>query len=124
FEKLSGVPVLLNTSFNENEPIVDTPAQALECFLRTKMDGIVAGDTLILRDATNLHPRLKDSRKNYQIEPVNHRCWKSNEKANISLRCRRIYRWAPGETVQGRRRVGGGCGSEAPGILREPGRPG
>src|SRR5207247_11508 len=45
FEKLTGVPVLLNTSFNENEPIVDTPAQALECFLRTKMDGIVAGDT-------------------------------------------------------------------------------
>src|SRR5437773_4191422 len=73
FEILTGVPVLLNTSFNENEPIVDTPAQALECFLRTKMDGIVAGDTLILRDATNLHPLLNDSRKNYQIEPVNHR---------------------------------------------------
>src|SRR5438876_3605582 len=73
FEKLTGVPVLLNTSFNENEPIVDTPAQALECFLRTKMDGIVAGDTLILRDATNPHPRLKDSSKNYHIEPVSHR---------------------------------------------------
>src|SRR5947199_321282 len=73
FEKLTGVPVLLNTSFNENEPIVDTPAQALDCFLRTKMDGIVAGDTLILRDATNPNPRLRNSSKNYHIEPVSHR---------------------------------------------------
>src|SRR5205809_4751652 len=54
FETLTGVPVLLNTSFNENEPIVDTPAQAMDCFLRTKMDALVAGNTLILRDATNL----------------------------------------------------------------------
>ena len=49
FEKLTGVPVLLNTSFNENEPIVDTPAQAVDCFLRTKMDVLVAGNTLVLR---------------------------------------------------------------------------
>src|SRR3989441_6347578 len=56
FEKLAGVPVLLNTSFNENEPIVDTPVQALDCFLRTKMDVLVAGNTLVLRDATHPHP--------------------------------------------------------------------
>jgi carbamoyltransferase len=43
FSKLSGVPVLLNTSFNENEPIVDTPHQALDCFLRTRMDVLVMG---------------------------------------------------------------------------------
>jgi carbamoyltransferase len=49
FEKLTGVPVLLNTSFNENEPIVDTPAQALACFLRTRMDAIVVGNTMVLR---------------------------------------------------------------------------
>ncbi|MBI2361698.1 MAG: carbamoyltransferase [Deltaproteobacteria bacterium] len=41
FETLTGVPVLLNTSFNENEPIVCTPAEALDCFLRTKMDVLV-----------------------------------------------------------------------------------
>ncbi len=43
FSKISGVPVLLNTSFNENEPIVDTPHQALDCFLRTRMDVLVMG---------------------------------------------------------------------------------
>jgi carbamoyltransferase len=41
FEKQTGVPVLLNTSFNENEPIVNRPEEALECFLRTKMDVLV-----------------------------------------------------------------------------------
>ena len=48
-ERLTGVPVVLNTSFNENEPIVDTPAQALDCFLRTRMDAIVLQDTVIRR---------------------------------------------------------------------------
>ncbi len=49
FERLTGVPVVLNTSFNENEPIVDTPAQALDCFLRTRMDAIVLHRTVIRR---------------------------------------------------------------------------
>ena len=49
FASISGVPVLLNTSFNENEPIVDTPEQALDCFFRTSMDAIVVNDTLIRR---------------------------------------------------------------------------
>jgi carbamoyltransferase len=43
FGRLTGVPVLLNTSFNENEPIVLTPAEALDCFLRTSMDVLVMG---------------------------------------------------------------------------------
>jgi carbamoyltransferase len=47
FKKLTGVPVVLNTSFNENEPIVLTPAQALDCFLRTRMDHIVLGNTSV-----------------------------------------------------------------------------
>jgi carbamoyltransferase len=47
FEKLTGVPVLLNTSFNENEPIVLTPQEALDCFLRTRMDVLVLGNYLI-----------------------------------------------------------------------------
>ncbi|MCJ7503509.1 MAG: carbamoyltransferase [Acidobacteriia bacterium] len=47
FERLTGVPVILNTSFNENEPIVCTPTQAIECFLRTRMDYLVLGDHLV-----------------------------------------------------------------------------
>ena len=49
FERLTGVPVVLNTSFNENEPIVDTPEQALDCFLRTRMDVLVLEDTVVRR---------------------------------------------------------------------------
>jgi len=41
FKLLTGVPIVLNTSFNENEPIVNTPQDAIECFLRTKMDVLV-----------------------------------------------------------------------------------
>ena len=43
FQAETGVPVLLNTSFNENEPIVERPEQALDCFLRTDMDVLVMG---------------------------------------------------------------------------------
>jgi carbamoyltransferase len=49
FERVSGVPMLLNTSFNENEPIVLTPAQALDCFLRTGMDVLVIGRHVLTR---------------------------------------------------------------------------
>ena len=47
FEKITGVPVVLNTSFNENEPIVCTPNEALDCFLRTKMDVLILGSFII-----------------------------------------------------------------------------
>jgi carbamoyltransferase len=43
FENLTGAPVLLNTSFNENEPIVCSPDEAIDCFLRTEMDLLVMG---------------------------------------------------------------------------------
>jgi carbamoyltransferase len=49
FRSLTDVPMVLNTSFNENEPIVCRPAEALDCFLRTKMDMLVLEDTLIER---------------------------------------------------------------------------
>ncbi|HWA33006.1 MAG TPA: carbamoyltransferase C-terminal domain-containing protein [Cyclobacteriaceae bacterium] len=49
FRDRTGVPILLNTSFNENEPIVNTPAEALDCFLRTKMDMLVLENCLIER---------------------------------------------------------------------------
>lgn len=47
FQKLTGVPVLLNTSFNENEPIVCTPKEALDCFQRSRMDTLVMGNMVI-----------------------------------------------------------------------------
>ena len=49
FGDLTGVPILLNTSFNENEPVVCRPQEALDCFLRTDMDVLVLGDTIIER---------------------------------------------------------------------------
>ena len=49
FERQTGVPVVLNTSFNDNEPIVCRPEEALDCFLRTQMDALVLGNMLIVR---------------------------------------------------------------------------
>jgi carbamoyltransferase len=49
FRDLTGVPVVLNTSFNDNEPIVCRPEEAIDCFLRTQMDALVLGDFLISR---------------------------------------------------------------------------
>ena len=51
FRDLTGVPMLLNTSFNESEPIVCTPAEALDCFVRTRMDCLVLGDYMVVRTA-------------------------------------------------------------------------
>ncbi len=51
FRDLSGVPMVLNTSFNENEPVVCKPDEALDCFLRTKMDVLVLGNIVIQREA-------------------------------------------------------------------------
>lgn len=50
FGDLSGIPMVLNTSFNENEPVVCKPEQALDCFLRTKMDVLVIGDVVVSRN--------------------------------------------------------------------------
>jgi carbamoyltransferase len=52
FGKLTGVPVVLNTSFNENEPIVMTPEQAVETFQKTKMDLLVLGNRVVRRNGT------------------------------------------------------------------------
>jgi carbamoyltransferase len=54
FEKLTGVPIVLNTSFNENEPIVCTPKQAIECFQRTKMDVLVVGKYFVEKNAEKI----------------------------------------------------------------------
>lgn len=49
FRQKTGVPILLNTSFNENEPIVNSPAEALDCFLRTQMDMLVMENIIVER---------------------------------------------------------------------------
>jgi carbamoyltransferase len=49
FRQKTGVPILLNTSFNENEPIVNSPAEALDCFLRTQMDMLVLENIIVER---------------------------------------------------------------------------
>ena len=49
FRDITGVPLVLNTSFNENEPVVCRPEEAMDCFLRTKMDVLVLDDWFIHR---------------------------------------------------------------------------
>jgi carbamoyltransferase len=52
FERETGVPMVLNTSFNENEPVVCAPAEALDCFLRTRMDVLALGQYVLERNAS------------------------------------------------------------------------
>jgi carbamoyltransferase len=47
FGERAGTPVLLNTSFNENEPIVNEPREAIDCFRRTRMDTLVVGKAFL-----------------------------------------------------------------------------
>lgn len=49
FYELTGVPVVLNTSFNENEPVVCTPRDAIDCFLKTRMDVLYLGNQVVRR---------------------------------------------------------------------------
>jgi carbamoyltransferase len=49
FDELTGVPIVLNTSFNENEPIVCTPRHAIDCFLKTRMDVLYVGNFAVRR---------------------------------------------------------------------------
>lgn len=49
FKEITGIPMVLNTSFNENEPVVCTPAEALDCFIRTKMDILVMENWIVKR---------------------------------------------------------------------------
>jgi carbamoyltransferase len=51
FERQTGVPLMLNTSFNEHEPIVATPGEALACYLKTRMDVLALGNWVLTRPA-------------------------------------------------------------------------
>lgn len=72
FHKKTGVPIVLNTSLNENEPIVRTPAEAISCFLRTDMDAIVIGNLLIDRHRPDFpeHLRKRIERPEEQGQPA------------------------------------------------------
>ena len=59
FHQRTGVPIVLNTSLNENEPIVRTPEEAIRCFLRTDMDAIVIAGVLIDRHAAGFPEGLR-----------------------------------------------------------------
>ena len=59
YEDLTGVPILLNTSFNEHEPIVNTPEQAVDCFLRTQMDALAIGSFFLLKSEVCQPPILQ-----------------------------------------------------------------
>ena len=51
FQRRTGVGMVLNTSFNENEPVVDTPEQAYDCFARTDMDALCLGRYVLTKTA-------------------------------------------------------------------------
>jgi carbamoyltransferase len=59
---LTGVPVALNTSFNDNEPIVCRPEEALECFCRTRMDVLVLGNFVLERKSPSAERELSATR--------------------------------------------------------------
>ncbi|RPI80187.1 MAG: carbamoyltransferase, partial [Planctomycetaceae bacterium] len=59
FLEKTGVPIVLNTSLNENEPIVRTPAEAIGCFLRTDMDALVLGNHLIDRHSPEFPEKFR-----------------------------------------------------------------
>lgn len=65
FKKITGHGIILNTSFNENEPIVETPAQALACYDRTDIDALFINDTIVFKD-----PKNSITAKNYMSKQI------------------------------------------------------
>jgi len=59
FHAKTRVPIVLNTSLNENEPIVRTPAEAISCFLRTEMDALVLGPHIVDRHSPDFPTRYR-----------------------------------------------------------------
>jgi carbamoyltransferase len=63
FRRITGVPMVLNTSFNENEPVVCRPEEALDCFLRTRMDMLVLGNYVVTRAQPAINKLAKTTDK-------------------------------------------------------------
>jgi carbamoyltransferase len=68
FERQTGVPILLNTSFNENEPIVMTPAHAVETFQKTRMDLLVLGNLVVRRSGRGAEEAAEAATLGGQVE--------------------------------------------------------
>jgi len=64
FQRKTGIPVILNTSFNENEPIVCTPEEAIDCFQRTRMDVLAIGPFLAVKTGKNEEALAASKRQN------------------------------------------------------------
>jgi carbamoyltransferase len=69
FERQTGVPIVLNTSFNENEPIVMTPGQAVETFQKTRMDLLVLGNFVVRRSGGCPEQAAEAAALGGQVEP-------------------------------------------------------
>jgi carbamoyltransferase len=67
FHRRTGLPVILNTSFNENEPIVCTPEEAIDCFQRTRMDVLGIGPFLVMKPGTGNRMTAACSETNRQL---------------------------------------------------------
>jgi carbamoyltransferase len=67
FEK-TGVPIILNTSLNENEPVVRLPREAIACFLRTDMDVLVVGNCLIDRHAADFPEAMRSRQEGKRVQ--------------------------------------------------------
>jgi carbamoyltransferase len=61
FHRKTGIPVILNTSFNENEPIVCTPEEAIDCFRRTRMDVLAIGSFIAVKPGRSKEASLTAS---------------------------------------------------------------
>src|SRR3954453_11776122 len=67
FRRRTGIPVVLNTSFNENEPIVCTPEEAIDCFQRTRMDVLAIGPFMVVKPGTQVDMIAASSRTKKEI---------------------------------------------------------
>ena len=70
FGDLTGVPVVLNTSFNDNEPIVCRPEEALDCFLRTQMDVLVMGNFVLEKKSAAIAQSPRTSQRKRRASPA------------------------------------------------------
>src|SRR5690242_4816265 len=71
FAKLTGIPAVLNTSFNDNEPIVCAPREAIDCFLRTHMDVLVM-ENYVIRKRRPADGKRSAEIASRQISEVSH----------------------------------------------------
>ncbi len=87
FRQKTDVPIVLNTSLNENEPIVRTPTEAISCFLRTAMDQIVLGNYVIDRE----HPSFPTSVSQASVEILGKGFIRSDSLAIFALQSPKLF---------------------------------